>query len=135
MMSTAADALKKALELEKKALECYKEAIAHAKHAETKDTIEKIIAERTPLIDSLHWVAMAEAGQLESDAAPGESSEAKEADAAKPSSKCPFSGALAEMGIDIDKMGDMAGKDMDMSKMGDMAKMMGIKPPEENTGS
>ena len=125
-MSTAAEALKKAIEHDKKALEFYQKAITNAKHQETKDTIGKITAERGATIDSLSWVAMAESGELESEASPAESAEGTEE---KPASKCPFSGALAEMGIDISKMDSMA--DMDPDKMAEITKMMGDKPSEE----
>lgn len=125
-MSTAAEALKKAIEHDKKALEYYQEAIANAKHQETKDTIGKITTERTATIDSLSWVAMAESGELESESTPAESAEGAEE---KPASKCPFSGALAEMGVDISKMSSM--EDMDPEKMAEVTKMMGVKSSEE----
>jgi hypothetical protein len=125
-MSTAAEALKKAIEHDKKALEYYQEAIANAKHQETKDTLGKITAERTATIDSLSWVAMAESGELESESTPAESAEGTEE---KPASKCPFSGALAEMGIDISKMSSM--EDMDPEKMAEVTKMMEMKSSEE----
>jgi hypothetical protein len=124
-MSTAAEALKKAIEFDKKALEFYKEAIANANLQETKDSISKITAERTATIDSLSWVAMAEAGELESDSTPAEATEEK------PASKCPFSGALADMGIDISKMSSM--EDMDPEKMAEVTKMMGMKADEEKS--
>lgn len=127
-MSTAAEALKKAIEFDKKALEFYKEAIANANLQETKDSISKITAERIATIDSLSWVAMAEAGELESESTPAETAEGGEE---KPASKCPFSGALADMGIDISKMSSM--EDMDPEKMAEVTKMMGVKSDEEKS--
>ncbi len=126
-MSSAADALRKAVEYEKKALENYQEALAQTKFQETRETLEKIAKERTHEIDSLSWMIMAEAGELEAESTPEDTKTETEAEA-KPASKCPFSGALAEMGIDISKMGDMA--DGDFSKMKDMAKMMGMESPD-----
>ena len=64
---------------------------------------------------------MAEAGELEQE-------EVAEGAEAKPASKCPFSGALAEMGIDISKMGEMPSPE-------DMEKMMGMGSPEKKSDS
>lgn len=115
-MSNSAAALKEAVELEKKALEKYKEAIAMVKHPETKESLEKITADKTQTIESMHWVIMAEAGEIETEK-PAPAAEGEEPKSG--ASKCPFSGALAEMGIDITKMS----KEEAMEKMGDMSKI------------
>lgn len=120
-MSSAAKALKEAIELEKKALEKYHEAVAHSNHKETKAELEKIAAEKSAQIDSLHWMIMAEDGKLET-------GQAEEKSEAKPASKCPFSGALAEMGIDISKMSEMPNAE-------DMEKMMGMAAPKDKPAS
>ncbi|MZG31059.1 MAG: hypothetical protein F3741_09715 [Nitrospinae bacterium] len=115
-MSNSAAALKEAVEFEKKALEKYKEAATMVKHPETKESLEKITADRAQTIESMHWVIMAEAGKIETEKpAPAAEGEASQSGA----SKCPFSGALAEMGIDITKMS----KEEAMEKMGDMSKI------------
>ena len=130
-MSAAAEALKKAMEHEKLALERYKEAINCSSNEETRETLKKIATEKNQQIDSLHWMVLAEAGQLDAEAA----SETEEAEASKSSaSKCPFSGALKEMGVDITKMGEMNKEDMEKMMGGmsreEMAKMMGLEKPE-----
>ena len=115
-MSNSAAALREAVEFEKKALEKYKEATAMVKHAETKESLEKITTEKTQTIESMHWVIMAEAGEIETEKpAPAVEGEEPKSGA----SKCPFSGALADMGIDITKMS----KEEAMEKMGDMSKI------------
>lgn len=115
-MSNSAAALREAVEFEKKALEKYKEATAMVKHPETKESLEKITAEKAQTIESMHWVIMAEAGEIETEKpAPAVEGEEPKSGA----SKCPFSGALAEMGIDITKMS----KEEAMEKMGDMSKI------------
>lgn len=101
-MSKATDALHKAIEYEKMALANYKDAMENATNDETRKFLEKIAAEKNQQIDSLHWMMMAESGNLEMEAAP---SEAAGEEAPKSSGKCPFSGALTEMGFDMDKMG------------------------------
>ena len=115
-MSNSAAALREAVEFEKKALEKYKQATSMVKHPETKESLEKITAEKTQTIESMHWVIMAEAGEIETEkSAPvADGEEAKSG-----ASKCPFSGALADMGIDITKMS----KEEAMEKMGDMSKI------------
>ena len=115
-MSNSAAALKEAVEFEKKALEKYQEATALVKHEETKETLQKLTTEKHQTIESIHCIIMAEAGKIETEkpAAEAEGEEAKSG-----ASKCPFSGALAEMGIDITKMS----KEEAMEKMGDMSKM------------
>ena len=115
-MSNSAAALREAVEFEKKALEKYKEATAMVKHPETKESLEKITAEKTQTIESMHWVIMAEAGEIETEK-PAQVAEGEEAKSG--ASKCPFSGALADMGIDITKMS----KEEAMEKMGDMSKI------------
>ncbi len=129
-MSAAAEALKKAMEHEKLALERYKEAINCSTHDETRETLKKYASEKNQQIDSLHWMVLAEAGQLEA----GETgTQAEESEAPKSNaSKCPFSGALKEAGIDITKMGEMS-PDMMEKMMGgmsreEMAKSMGLTP-------
>jgi rubrerythrin len=116
IMSNSAAALKEAVEFEKKALEKYEEAAALVKHAETKESIEKITSEKRQAIESMHWIIMAEAGEIETEK-PAEAVEGEEPKSG--ASKCPFSGALSEMGIDITKMS----KDEAMEKMGDMSKL------------
>ena len=82
-------------------MEKYIEAAALVTHPETKESIEKITSEKKQTIESMHWVIMAEAGEIETEKpAPAAEGEAP----ASSASKCPFSGALAEMGIDITKM-------------------------------
>jgi len=86
------------------------------KHPETKESLEKITADKAQTIESMHWVIMAEAGEIETEKpAPAVEGEEPKSGA----SKCPFSGALAEMGIDITKMS----KEEAMEKMGDMSKI------------
>ena len=115
-MSNSAAALREAVEFEKKALEKYQEAAALVMHPETKESIEKITSEKKQTIESMHWIIMAEAGKIETEKpAPATEGEAPKSGA----SKCPFSGALAEMGIDITKMS----KEEAMEKMGDMSKI------------
>lgn len=115
-MSNSAAALKEAVELEKKALEKYNEAITMVNHPETKESLEKITADKKQTIESMHWVIMAEAGEIETEK-PAPAAEGEEPKSG--ASKCPFSGALAEMGIDITKMS----KEEAMEKMGDMSKI------------
>ena len=110
-MSHAVDALKLAVDFEKRALEKYKEAIPHVTNEQTRKAVEKYASEKNEQIDSLHWMIMAEAGQLETEEAPAI------VEGAPKAGKCPFSGQLAEMGVDINKMGDM-------SNMADMMKGM-----------
>ena len=115
-MSNSAAALREAVEFEKKALEKYNEATALVNHPETKESLEKITAEKAQTIESMHWVIMAEAGEIETEKpAPAVEGEEPKSGA----SKCPFSGALADMGIDITKMS----KEEAMEKMGDMSKI------------
>ncbi len=139
-MSAAAEALKKAMEHEKLALERYKEAINCSTHDETRETLKKYATEKNQQIDALHWMVLAEAGQLEAGEAGAESGESE---APKSSaSKCPFSGALKEAGIDITKMGEMSPEMMEKMMGGmsrdEMAKTMGLTPDagsEEKTES
>jgi rubrerythrin len=126
-MSAAAEALKKAIEHEKLALERYKEAMNCSTHDETRETLKKIASDKNQQIDSLHWMVLAEAGQLE------EGAKSEEAEAPKSNaSKCPFSGALKEMGVDITKMGEMSPEMMEKMMGGmsreEMAKSMGLTP-------
>ena len=100
-MSHAVEALKLAIEFEKQALEKYNAAIPHVTNKQTRQAVEKFASEKNEQIDSLHWMIMAEAGQLETEEAPVAEEGAPKA------GKCPFSGQLKEMGVDIDKMGDM----------------------------
>ena len=115
-MSSSAAALREAVEFEKKALEKYTEAASLVKHPETKASIEKITSDKKETIESMHWIIMAEAGEIETEK-PAPTAEGEEP--ASGASKCPFSGALAEMGIDITKMS----KEEAMEKMGDMSKI------------
>lgn len=112
-MSNAVDTLKLAIELEKQALEKYKEAIPHVTNEHTRKAVEKYASEKNQQIDSLHWMIMAEAGQLETEEAPVAEEGAPKA------GKCPFSGQLAEMGLDINKMGDMSNMAEVMKGMSD----------------
>ena len=115
-MSSSAAALKEAVEFEKKALGKYTEAASLVKHPETKETLDKLTSEKKQIIESMHWIIMAEAGEIETE----KPAQATEGEAPKSgASKCPFSGALAEMGIDITKMS----KEEAMEKMGDMSKI------------
>jgi len=129
-MSVAAEALKKAMEHEKLALERYKEAINCSTHEETRETLKKYATEKNQQIDSLHWMVLAEAGQLENaDAGTGSpETEAPKSNA----SKCPFSGALKEVGVDITKMGEMSPEMMEKMMGGmsreEMVKSMGLTP-------
>ena len=116
-MSNAVDALKIAIELEKQALEKYREAIPHVNNEQTRSAVEKYASEKNQQIDSLHWMIMAEAGQLETEEAPAVEEGTPKA------GKCPFSGQLAEMGLDINKMGDM-------SNMAEMMKGMSKDEPK-----
>ena len=116
-MSHAAETLKLAIEFEKQALEKYREAIPHVTNDQTRKAVEKYASEKNQQIDSLHWMIMAEAGQLETEEPPV-------ADEGTPKAgKCPFSGQLAEMGMDINKMGDM-------SNMAEMMKGMSKEDPK-----
>ena len=110
-MSHAVDMLKLAVDFEKQALEKYKAAIPHVTNEQTRKAVEKYASDKNEQIDSLHWMIMAEAGQLETEEAPVVEEGTPKA------GKCPFSGQLAEAGIDITKMGDM-------SNMADMMKGM-----------
>ena len=116
IMSNSVAALKEAVEFEKKALEKYQEAASIVEHPETKETLEKLTTEKQQTIESMHWIIMAEAGKIETEK-PAKQAEGEEAKSG--ASKCPFSGALAEMGIDITKMS----KEEAMEKMGDMSKI------------
>ncbi len=122
-MSSSATVLQEAVEFEKKALEKYEAAAALVKHSETKESIEKITSEKKQTIESMHWIIMAEAGKI---AVEKPSSAAEGGEPKSGASKCPFSGALADMGIDITKMS----KEEAMEKMGDMSKIF-----PENSGS
>ena len=106
-MSTAIDALREAVQLEKTALEKVRAAIASATHEQTKQVLEKYVQDKEQKIDTLSWMIMAESGKLEPDteAAP----ESGEQAAKTTGGKCPFTGMLAEMGIDISKMGEAGG--------------------------
>ena len=101
-MSHAVEALKLAADFEKQALEKYKEAIPHVTNEQTRKAVEKYAADKNEQIDSLHWMIMAEAGQLETEEAPAAEEGTPKA------GKCPFTAPLADMGIDITKMGDMS---------------------------
>ena len=114
-MSNAVDTLRLAIELEKQALEKYRAAIPNLNNEQTRQAVEKYASEKNQQIDSLHWMVMAEAGQLETEDAPVAEEGTPKA------GKCPFSGQLAEMGVDISKMGDM----------GNMAEMMKGMPKDE----
>ena len=124
-MSNSVEALKAAIELEKQALEKYREALPHVTHTQTRESIEKYASEKNQQIDALHWMIMAEAGQLQTEEASTETPAVESEGETPKAGKCPFSGALADMGIDISEMGDM-------SKMGDMAKMMKELSPDDS---
>lgn len=102
-MSTSIAALKEAVELEKSALEKVRTAIASAKHDQTKTVLNKLVGEKERIVDTLSWMVMAESGEIQPEEMTQE--EIAEAGEAKPAGKCPFTGQLAEMGIDISKMG------------------------------
>jgi len=97
-MSISIDALKKAIELEKASLDHYQEAIKNTDHKESVETLEKIAADKNQQIDALHWLIMAESGNLEkTESAPEENGAQKLS-----SGKCPFSrGELEKMGFDM----------------------------------
>lgn len=97
-MSISIDALKKAIELEKSSLAHYQEAIKNTEHKESRETLVKMADDKNQQIDALHWLIMAEAGNLE-----GTGSAPKQTGAEKLSSgKCPFSrGELEKMGFDM----------------------------------
>lgn len=98
-MSTTIKALQKAIECEQAALEQYKIASAHAEQPETKEALKEYLADKEQKIDTLSWMVMAETGTLErTETAPQNGAEKLA------SGKCPFSGELSKMGIDIDKM-------------------------------
>ncbi|PIQ99772.1 MAG: hypothetical protein COV66_09170 [Nitrospinae bacterium CG11_big_fil_rev_8_21_14_0_20_45_15] len=100
-MSNIIKALKAGIELEKKALEQYKEAIPNIENSEMRETIEKIVSDKNQQIDTLHWIIVAESGQLET-------TDTKEESAPEPAKgKCPFTGQFAAMGIDMSKMGEI----------------------------
>ena len=99
-MSNIIKALKAGIELEKKALEHYKEAIPNIENSEMRETIEKIVSDKNQQIDTLHWIIVAESGQLEIDT--------KKESAPEPAKgKCPFTSQFAAMGIDMSKMGEL----------------------------
>ncbi|MBI5427422.1 MAG: hypothetical protein HZA02_03990 [Nitrospinae bacterium] len=99
-MSASTEALKSAIEFGKKAAEKYREAINSVEHKETRETLEKIVAEMDQQIDTAHWMIVAESGQLGSVA----EEPTKETGATKlAAGKCPFSGEFAKMGIDLSK--------------------------------
>jgi len=101
-MSDIIKALKAGIELEKKALEQYKVAIPKIENSEMRETIEKIVSDKNQQIDTLHWIVVAESGQLETTDTKEESASEEPA-----KGKCPFSGQFAAMGIDMSKMGDI----------------------------
>ncbi|MFQ5482246.1 MAG: hypothetical protein ACE5ER_05755 [Nitrospinaceae bacterium] len=104
-MSSSIEALREAVQLEKSALECVRTAITGAAHEQTKQVLEKYVQDKEQKIDTLSWMIMAESGDFTPDTEPiAEATEPKKATGGK----CPFSGQLAEMGIDLSKMGDMA---------------------------
>ena len=98
-MSISIEALKKAIELEKASLEHYRDAIKNTDHKESRETLEKIESEKNLQIDALHWLIMAESGNLEN------TEEAKKETGATKlaAGKCPFSGELEKMGFDMSK--------------------------------
>ena len=93
-MATALEALKQAVEFERSALEQYQIAMGETQHDETKEALKGYIEDKQQKIDTLSWFVMAETGTLEKEEAPEKTG----------ASKCPFSGQLAEMGIDISQM-------------------------------
>ena len=97
-MSISIDALKKAIELEKSSLHHYQEAIKNTEHKESRETLEKMSADKNQQIDALHWLIMAESGNLDgTEAAPKETGAQK-----LTAGKCPFSrGELEKMGFDM----------------------------------
>ena len=107
-MSSSIEALKEAVELEKAALDKVRTALASAKHDQTKSVLENYVTDKEQKIDTLSWMVMAESGDFKPEE--GAASEAAESGEAKPAGKCPFTGQLAAMGIDISQMGDTMGK-------------------------
>jgi rubrerythrin len=96
-MPTSIDALKQAVEYEQQALDQYIIAMDNAVHEETKQTLKEYADDKQQKIDTLSWMIMAEAGDVEKDeAAPKTGAEKLTA------GKCPFSkGELTEMGFDM----------------------------------
>ncbi len=117
-MTDIVSVLKEALELEKQALEKYNLAIPGLEHKETREAVEKYAEDKNQQIDALHWMILAEAGQLDGETTPV----AKTEEEAKPAGKCPFTGQFAAMGIDMSKMGEMMG---DPEKRAEMMEKMG----------
>jgi len=115
-MSNTIESLKSGIELEKQALEKYKEAIPGIENKEMRETMEKIVSEKNQQIDTLHWMVVAESGQLETE------KEATASEGEKPAGKCPFTGQFAAMGIDMSKMGEMMS---DPEKRAEMMEKMG----------
>ena len=106
-MTNVTETLKKAIEFEKMALEHYKEAVDREPHEKIRNFRENPASANKQQIDSLHWMMMAESGELEI----GEVAGSEEAEAKPTGGKCPFSGQLKEMGFDMDKMSsDMSEK-------------------------
>ncbi len=103
-MPTSIDALKQAVEHEQQALDQYIIAMDNAVHEETKQTLKEYADDKQQKIDTLSWMIMAEAGDVEKDeAAPKTGAEKLTA------GKCPFSkGDLEKMGFDMSQstMGD-----------------------------
>lgn len=91
-MANSLDALKMAVEFEKLANVKFQEAIDNAIHEETKESLNKIMNEKSQHIDSLHWLIMAEAGKLEKTEEGGEAEGVQQENGATrlAQGKCPF---------------------------------------------
>ena len=96
-MPSSIEALKQAVELEQQALDLYIIAMDNAVHAETKQTLKEYADDKQQKIDTLSWMIIAEAGEIEKDeSAPQTGGEKLSA------GKCPFSkGELKDMGFDM----------------------------------
>ncbi len=121
-MTNMIKALQAGIELEKQALEKYKEAIPSIENKEMRETMEKIVSDKNQQIDTLHWMIVAESGEVETTTETAAEEPAK--------GKCPFTGQFAAMGIDMSKMGEMMD---DPEKRAEMMEKMGgdfTKPTE-----
>ncbi len=96
-MPTSIDALKQAVEYEQQALDQYIIAMDNAVHEETKKTLKEYADDKQQKIDTLSWMIIAEAGDVEKEEAAPQTGAEKLA-----AGKCPFSrGDLEKMGFDM----------------------------------
>jgi len=103
-MATSIDALKQAIDFEQKALDQYIIAMDNATHEETRNTLKEYADDKQQKIDTLSWMVMAEAGDIEPEKPAPQTGGEKLS-----SGKCPFSrNELEGMGFDMSQstMGD-----------------------------